>query len=357
MKRNKLKAVDFFCSGGGMSYGLVQAGIDVVAGIDIDLECKETYEANIPTSKFIHADITKLREEQLYDEVDIQKDDDDMIFIGCSPCQYWTIINTDKSKAKESKNLLHDFYRFINYFNPGYIVIENVPGIIKRHKESGLDKVIAGLKEKGYIVWYDVLNLNYFGVPQSRKRFTLIATRVSKEIIHLEPNLEKLLVVRDFIGKHNGFPKVPAGYRDDSEFMHTVAKLSPENLERIRRTPKNGGTRLNWANTELQLETYKRHGSNSFRDVYGRMSWDKPAPTITTKFYSLSNGRFGHPEEDRALSLREGATLQTFPKTFVFKTKSMTKTAKIIGNAVPPEFATRIGRAIINSVKGSKNGN
>jgi len=354
MKNNqRLKAIDFFCSGGGMSYGLVQAGIDVIAGIDVDLKCKETYEANIPSSKFISADITKLKAEQLQDEVDIQKNDDNMIFIGCSPCQYWTIINTDKSKSTESKNLLNDFYRFINYFNPGYIVIENVPGIIKRYKESGLDKFIYDLKGKGYKIWYDVLNLNHFGVPQSRKRFTLIATRVNKIIIYLKPDKKNLPVVRDFIGEHNGFPKIPAGYRDNTEFMHTTAKLSHENLERIRRTPKNGGTRLVWADTELQLETYKKHGSNSFRDVYGRMSWDKPAPTITTKFYSLSNGRFGHPEEDRALSLREGATLQTFPKAFVFKTKSMIQTAKIIGNAVPPKFAKRIGETII---KASENG-
>ncbi len=114
-------------------------------------------------------------------------------------------------------------------------------------------------------------------------------------------------------------------------------------------TNKNGGNRVSWANTDLQLETYKKRDKGSFTDTYGRMSWNKPAPTITTKFLSISNGRFGHPEEDRAISLREGATLQTFPKEFVFKTISIGVTAKIIGNAVPPEYARRIGNAILEA--------
>lgn len=149
----------------------------------------------------------------------------------------------------------------------------------------------------------------------------------------------------------NGFPKISAGHKDESEFMHTTSGLSNKNLERIRKTGINGGTRADWAETELQLETYKKRSKNSFKDTYGRIYWDKPAPTITTKFHSISNGRFGHPEEDRALSLREGATLQTFPKNFVFKTNSIGATARIIGNAVPPEYARRIGEAIIMANK------
>ncbi len=131
-KTEKLKAVDFFCCGGGMTYGFRQAGIDVIAGIDIDPKCKETYELNNKPSKFIEADIKTFTEAELIEKTGIKKDDDNLIFIGCSPCQYWSIIKTDKTKAKDSKNLLADFQRFVDYFNPGFVVIENVPGIFSK---------------------------------------------------------------------------------------------------------------------------------------------------------------------------------------------------------------------------------
>ncbi len=164
-----------------------------------------------------------------------------------------------------------------------------------------------------------------------------------------KPKKDNFPVVKDFIGVKNGFPKIPAGHRDNSEFMHTASGLSEKNLERMRKTKKNGGNRLDWSNTDLQLDTYKKRDKNSFQDTYGRMFWEKPAPTITTKFHSISNGRFGHPEEDRALSLREGATLQTFPKDYVFKTKSIGAIARMIGNAVPPLYAKQIAETIIKN--------
>ncbi len=179
----------------------------------------------------------------------------------------------------------------------------------------------------------------------------MIASRVDKSEIFPQAEEGRRPVVSDFIGIKNGFPKISSGHRNDSEFMHTTSGLSERNLEQIRKTGINGGSRLDWSDTELQLETYKKRNANSFKDTYGRMFWNKPAPTITTKFHSISNGRFGHPEEDRALSLREGATLQTFPKNFVFKTNSIGTTARIIGNAVPPEYAKRIGEAILKAKK------
>jgi len=339
-----LKAIDFFCSGGGMTYGMRMAGINVIAGIDIDKEVRKTYEVNNPESKFIHKDIFDLDEFELEKMLGIKKDDDDMIFIGCSPCQYWSIIRTNKEKSKKSKDLLKEFHRFVKYYNPGFVVVENVPGIERKSLESGLKEFIEDLKKRGYTVHYDIFNLNEYGVPQTRKRFSLIASRVIKEKIIPEKSAFKP-TVRDFIGEHNGFPKVEAGYKDDSDFLHTVAKLSQDNLLAIKNT-KPGGVP---AKKRLKFK------GNGFKDSYGRMEWDKPAPTITTKFYSLSNGRFGHPEEHRALSLREGATLQTFPKEYKFIAKSNVAIARMIGNAVPPEFARRIGEAIKKSVKKGKN--
>lgn len=347
-KKNNLQAVDFFCSGGGMSFGLQQAGIDVIAGVDFDLDCKETYEANIKGAKYILVDVKKLKEKDLLKEINIKKNDDNLIFVGCSPCQYWTIIRTDKKKSQKSKNLLYEFHRFIKYYNPGYIVVENVPGILNKHKESGLDKFVKDLEKQGYTVHYEIVNLNKYGIPETRKRFSLIANRITNKKIFPMPNNSCPTVV-DFIGEKNGFSKISAGHKDNTDFIHTVAGLSDINIKRLKLTPKNGGTRQVWANTDLQIDAYRKKGNISFNDTYGRMSWNKPAPTITTKFFSISNGRFAHPEENRAISLREGATLQTFPKTYKFIGNSIATIARMIGNAVPPFFAKQIGKTIIKN--------
>jgi len=344
----KLKAVDFFCSIGGMTYGFREAGIDVIAGIDIDNSCKETYEFNNPGSKFIQADVMDLSFEDLKKQTGIKENDDNLVFIGCSPCQFWSIINTVKTKSEKTKNLLTDFQRFVEHFKPGYVVVENVPGILKKAEQSGLNNFIRMLEEGGkYKVDKGIINANHHGVPQNRRRFTLIASRIKKDISLPETKKENKNIVKNFIGVWNGFPKIKAGHVDKTKLKHTAAALSDNNINRIKLTPKNGGTREAWGkDTNLQIDAY-RGKDQSFRNVYGRISWDKPAPTITTRFNSLSNGRFGHPEENRALSLREGATLQTFPKSYDFKEKSSGRIARQIGNAVPPELAKVIAKQLI----------
>ena len=340
---SNLCAIDFFCSGGGMTHGFLKAGIKVIAGIDIDNRCKETYELNNSGAKFICKDIFLYNEIELQNDIGISKNDDDLIFIGCSPCQYWSLLNRKKESSAKTKDLLKEFARFVRFYNPGYVVIENVPNIIKNIKESGLQDVIDELTSKGYVISYNVYSLQNYGVPQTRKRFSLVADRVSKRKIEPKPS-NKVLTVRDMIGVHNGFPKVEAGYRDLSLFQHTVSSLSKENLELVFSTP---------INETKSLKKRKSYSGSGFKDSYSRMSWDKPSPTITTKFYSISNGRFIHPEENRGISLREGATLQTFPINYVFHSKYITTVAKMIGNAVPPEFARRIGTEIIKSYKES----
>lgn len=349
-----LKAVDFFCGGGGMSYGMNIGGIHVLAGIDHELGCKKTYEENIKGAKFIHADVFKLKEEELQQELNLKKNDDELIFIGCSPCQFWSIINTDKKKSEKSKNLLVEFGRFVKYFNPGYVVVENVPGVLRQKEESGLQSFIEWLEkeENGYKVHFDVHNVHDYGVPQSRKRFTLIANRVTKnEIAPLKSELK--LAVKDVLGTRNGFPKITQGHKDTSDFLHTVMKLGEKNLERLKYVKKDGGNRFSFAEIDhLQLKCFIGK-DNSFRDTFGRLWWDRPSPTITTKFYNISNGRFVHPDEDRALSLREGATLQSFPKTYRFEGTSIDGIARMIGNSVPPEYAKRIALAITQDLNAS----
>lgn len=356
MENVSLKAIDFFCGGGGMSYGMQSARIKILAGIDYDESCKETYEANID-AKFIKADVFKLKPEVLEDELGLEKNDDNLILIGCSPCQYWSVIQTDKKKSEKSKSLLLEFQRFVEYFNPGYVVVENVPGILSRMEESGLDIFIEMLEGKGFSVHADIHNAADYGIPQSRKRFTLIANRITEEKLKPAKYSGKRLTVRDVLGEKNGFPKIIAGHQDKTDFMHSCAALSGINLKRLALIPKNGGNRLAFAHIpELQLKCFIGK-DDSFKDTFGRLWWDKPAPTITTKFFSISNGRFAHPEENRALSLREGATLQSFPRRYVFKASSRDKIARLIGNAVPPRYAEKIGEAIVDHFKLLQKGN
>jgi DNA (cytosine-5)-methyltransferase 1 len=343
-----LKAVDFFCSGGGMSSGMQNAGVQILAGIDYDINCKETYEANIKGAEFIHANVFTLKETELKKKLGLKRNDKNLILIGCSPCQFWSIINTDKEKSKESKNLLIEFRRFVEYFNPGYVVVENVPGVLRKKEESGLEDFITWLRRK-YKVHFDVHNVSDYGVAQNRKRFTLIANRVTKSEIEPLPFKGDKLTVYDVIGEHNGFPKVNAGNKDNTCFMHTVAGLQQINLDRLNLTDKDGGDRMSYVNDEKLAPVCHKDDIINFKDTYGRMWWHRQSPTITTKFFSISNGRFAHPEENRAISLREGAVLQSFPKDYIFKTTSIGNTARMIGNAVPPKYAQSIGAAIIRN--------
>ncbi len=348
VKSTQLKAIDFFCGAGGMSYGLQQSGIKILAGLDNASDCKLTYETNITGAKFIKHDISSLSAPELERRLHITRNDPNLVFAGCSPCQFWSKIRTDKTNSQQTAHLLKQFQKFIKYYRPGFVVVENVPGLFKRKEESILPNFLKFLEAQGYS-WSDgIVNALEYGVPQKRMRYLLIATRLSTAITLPLPQPDKSLVVSTFLGVANGFKAIAAGHKDQSSLQHTAAGLSSNNLQRISLTPKSGGTRDSWSkNVDLQIPAYQGRDS-IFKDVYGRMSWDKPAPTITTRFNSFSNGRFGHPDEDRAISLREGATLQTFPKTFVFKGANQSSIAKQIGNAVPPALAERIGNHLIS---------
>ena len=337
-----------------MSLGAVQAGVSVVAAIDNDIKCKETYESNHPNSKFLHKDIKNMTPEDLENE-GIFANDDNMIFIGCSPCQYWSHINGKscserKKTARPSRNLLKDFLHFTKDFRPGWVVVENVKGIIRNSKESGLSDLIDFFQEEEYEWDYNPLSFCKYGVPQTRSRFVLVASRVlNGKAVPFPTEEKKDATVREAIGE---LEEINAGGQSTTDPLHRSAGLSEVNLARLTAT-KEGCARESWAkNQGLQIDAYRDKDLTFFRENYGRMWWDKPAPTITTRFFSLSCGRFGHPKQNRALSLREGALLQTFPKSYKFKTTNYQDTARIIGNAVPPEFARRLFTSIVNSLDG-----
>jgi DNA (cytosine-5)-methyltransferase 1 len=343
MKR-QLKAVDFFCGAGGVTRGFTDAGITVLGGIDIDIACKDTYEKNNSGSVFLNRDISKYSPQELQQDLNINPAQDDLVFVGCSPCQYYTTVNTTKDKSVETRLLLVDFQRFVDYFKPAYIFIENVPGL-ERKQDSPLGEFKGFLKNNNYEFDDGVINAKYFGVPQNRRRYILIASRITDKINFPKEDKRSLKTVSDAISDETIFPAIPAGYKDVTDFIHTASGIEEINLKRLQNTSKNGGSRKDWAdNPDLQLECYKKHDGHS--DGYGRMSWDRVSPTITTKFHSISNGRYGHPEQNRAISLREGACLQSFPLGYKFYSKSLGTIAKMIGNAVPPEMAKRIALQI-----------
>jgi DNA (cytosine-5)-methyltransferase 1 len=355
-----LRAVDFFCGAGGMTNGLLKAGIDVIAGVDNHLPCFQTYQhatnnlrPNGSPSRFLHEDINSLTADKLLTLTKLKRRDDNLVFAGCSPCQFWSKVNTDKNKSAQGKRLLDHFKELVLDILPAYVVVENVPGLATRAEDSGLEEFRQSLRTAAlpYRIAEGVVPVAFHGVPQKRKRYTLIATRLPGDITLPEATVTagawpEDMTVKNFLGSKNGFASISAGHKDISGFHHSTADLQPQNLERIRLTEKNGGKRSAWSNNPaLMIPAYVGRDKD-FPDIYGRMSWDEPAPTITTKFNSISNGRFGHPEEDRAISLREGATLQTFPKDYAF-VGTQGEIARQIGNAVPPELARRIGHQLL----------
>ena len=344
-------AVDLFCGIGGLTKGLEQSGINVVAGIDFEASCKYAYESN-NKAKFINADITKTKSEE------IQKlfpNEGIKVLAGCAPCQPFSRYTQRyrKDGYKDDKwRLLYYFGKIAKEIDPDIIAMENVPEL--RNAEI-FKEFIKNLKESNYYIQYQVVYCPDYGVPQNRKRLVLLASKLSP-ISLLIPTHSKdnYKTVRQAIGS---LPKIASGETDATDSMHTCTKLSPLNLKRIKAS-KPGGTWRDWPK-EIQLKCHKKNSGKSYPSVYGRMNWDEPSPTITTQFYGYGNGRFGHPEQDRALSLREGALLQSFPLNYQFiDPDSPMNTRKLgvqIGNAVPVELGRIIGLSILQHIEENEN--
>ncbi|MDY6929902.1 MAG: DNA cytosine methyltransferase [Pseudomonadota bacterium] len=342
-----MRVVDFFCGGGGMSAGLTEAGMNVIGGLDNDPRVAATYRENHPNADFLLEDVSRIVPSELSERFGLRTFDDELLLVGCSPCQYWTLLNTDRSKSRSTAFLLDYFKKVVEFLRPGYVLIENVPGLSKK-PDSPINKFKKRLRSLGYHLSDDVLDCSDFGVPQKRVRYVLIASRLHQVSLP-KPVNKSAITVRQAIGNPELFRPIEAGVFDDTPYFHSTANLSKINLERIKATPVDGGNRLAWKDRpELQLNAYKGK-DRYFTDVYARVYWDRPAPTITTKFISFSNGRFGHPEQNRALSIREGAALQSFSSEFSIMSKSITDAARIIGNAVPPKFAEALGRQLLRA--------
>lgn len=346
-----INVVDFFCGCGGTSAGLKKAGMNILAGIDIDARAIQTYQYNFPEAKGINADITQIEFDQLAKIIKSNnKNDAQLLFAACAPCQPFSKQNRFKDEHDQRISLLGEFHRFVEKFLPDYIILENVPGM-QKVTEGPFTKFITLLEKYKYQYRAGVKNAMNYGVPQSRKRLVLIASRHGVIELPEETHGNGKQPYRTVGETIKNYPPLKSGEKNSDIPNHQCAHLSPLLLKRISAL-KEGGDRRDWPE-DLKLKCHDKH--NGHTDVYGRLFWDKPSITLTTKCISLSNGRFGHPEQDRALSVREAAALQTFDDNFKFF-GSLGETARQVGNAVPVDFAAALGKQVIKHIKDIKNG-
>jgi DNA (cytosine-5)-methyltransferase 1 len=344
-----MKAIDFFCGAGGLTRGLLDAGISVIAGFDKDAKCRRTYENNNPCVKFIEADIRSLSFESIKSLLKVGTFND-MLFAGCAPCQPFSTQQKGGS-LKHDATLLNELGRIVEAALPGQILIENVAGLARVQGFSAFRRFINLLERKEYKYIFDIIDAKCYGVPQNRRRLVLVAMRGIRPTLpkpKYGPSLLPFKTVRQAISH---FPALEAGKSHPDIPNHSAASIAPLNLERLRNTPHNGGDRRSWPK-HLRLECHSK-GYEGHTDVYGRMAWDAPAPTLTGRCHSISNGRYGHPVQDRAISLREAAALQSFPDGYIFH-ESSKHIALQIGNAVPVRLAEELGKHILFLRNGRK---
>jgi len=341
----KISGIDLFCGAGGVTYGFRMAGITMALGVDADSCLKKTFEKNNKTP-FFCSDIREIKGEEIIKISQISKDDS-IVLSSCAPCQPFSLQNNKKYQEHDlRKDLGFETIRIICEieeagYSPVSVFIENVPEFEKTDIWAEMEKALLRL---GFSLRAKVVNFAYYGIPQNRKRFICVAHKGYKffqfpSITHGEGRLPLRTVGEAF----EGLPKLGAGQECSKTPNHKTRALSPLNLTRISHVPKNGGSRTSFPD-ELVLDCHKEFKGHT--DVYGRMKSDEPSPTVTTRCISITNGRFGHPTENRGISLREAARLQTFPDKFIFHGENLQTNSKMIGNAVPVEIAKIFGQHI-----------
>lgn len=338
-------AVDLFCGAGGLTRGLLNAGIQVVAGYDTDETCRFPFEKNNPPAAFHNKDVSELRGRHLsrHYRLGIVR-----ILVGCAPCVTFSRYTQGRNRTRDPKwSLLRQFARLVRELKPDIVSMENVPDL--RH-HSVFKEFLRTLSDEGFHFARDpserIVYCPEYGIPQHRSRLVVLASRFGP--INMVPPThrpDQYASVRDALGS---LPRIASGGASPRDPLHRASGLSALNLRRIRHS-KPGGTWRDWPG-DLVAKCHLSRTGRTYPSVYGRMEWDRLSPTITTQFYGFGNGRFGHPEQDRALSLREGAILQSFPKDYAFveprSAYSFKRIGRLIGNAVPVRLGEAIGRSI-----------
>lgn len=339
-------AVDLFCGAGGLTYGLQRAGITVVEGVDIDGACRYAYEVN-NGSRFIHKSALEYTADDAATALDGAKV---RVLAGCAPCQpFSTYTQGPRGNHRDKWALLDRFGELARSVLPDIVSMENVTPLADTDRFKSF---VNELEEAGFCVKHWIVDCREYGAPQQRRRLVLLASRHGEIDIlpptHKQP--EQWAAVRDVIGD---MPPLGAGEADAEDPLHRTSRLSPTNMKRMLAS-KPGGTWRDWPD-ELRAPCHVRESGKTYPAVYGRMEWGKPAPTMTGQCFGFGNGRFGHPEQHRAISLREAAILQTFPRTYEFiepgSAVYMKSVGRMIGNAVPPLLGEVIGKSIIRHIR------
>ena len=332
-------AVDLFCGAGGLSFGMKRAGLDIAAGIDVDPVCRHPFESNVGAN-FHEMDVAEVTSEwlaSLYPEGSFR------VLAGCAPCQPFSSYSKRRSGQDDGWGLLSVFGSLVKDIRPEVVSMENVPGLTKSAK---FPSFMNDLTDAGYKKSVHLVPCSDYGVPQRRRRLVVLGSLLGD--IHMLPKSSESgnpPTVRGAIGH---LPKIEAGSACDSDPLHRSSGLSDKNMKRIRQSIP-GGTWKDW-DVQLRANCHLKESGKPYSDVYGRMEWDKIGPTITTHFNAFGSGRFGHPDQDRAISLREGALLQTFPQSYSFAPEEadmpISSVARMIGNAVPVKLGEAIGLSI-----------
>ena len=325
--------------------------MEIVVGIDNDPDAARTFQVNFPEAVSYCADIRLLPTRAL-DAMAAGCGNHPVLFSACAPCQPFSKQRRGPTLPGDKRfGLLGQLLRFVKRLKPELIFVENVPGLRDGSlREGAFLRFTRTIAKLGYDAEWRVVCAQDYGVPQRRARLLLLASKfgpVSFPGRSHGPGAEheSYATVRDWIG---AIPPLAAGAAHPDVPNHHAAGLSPTNLARIRATPEGGG----WRDWPLALVPDCHRGSfRGYSDVYGRMRWDAPASGLTTRCISYSNGRFGHPSQDRAITIREAARLQTFSNTFTF-TGSLASQARQVGNAVPVLLAQRFGEHLAGFARG-----
>lgn len=337
--------VDVFCGAGGLSYGFRREGFDVVAGVDVDEACRHPYTANVE-APFLRRDVASLTADEVGD---LFLDDRPRVLVGCAPCQPFSTYN--QKNADPNWQLLGHFARLIAETGPDVVSMENVPRLLDFRGGSVFRSFVDALRAAGYETAYAVLYGPDFGLAQTRSRLVLLAAPGTAPALPTPTHVDRHRTVAEEIG---ALPALAAGETDDGDRLHCASGLSERNLRRIRAS-RPGGTWRDWP-PDLVAACHREERGQGYSSVYGRMEAARPSPTITTQFYGFGNGRFGHPTQDRAISLREGAMLQGFPRDYSFvpdgENVSFSRVGRMIGNAVPVPLARAIARAVRTHLEG-----
>jgi DNA (cytosine-5)-methyltransferase 1 len=316
---------------------LVRGGINVIAGIDLDDSCRYPYEANNPAI-FVEQDVKYLSAtvvRTLFGDAPLR------LLAGCAPCQPFSTYSRSGRKHNSDNDweLVASFGRIVREVQPDFVTMENVPQI---EHHPVFEDFLGNLSD--YHATWTSVECTSIGVPQTRRRFVLLASRLGLEELHLKLENKATNTVRKAISR---LPALAAGEADIRDPLHVACRLSDLNLKRIRAS-KPGGTWRDWK-PSLRAACHRKATGETYPSVYGRMEWDQPAPTITTQCFGYGNGRFGHPEQDRAITLREAAMLQTFPRNYLFVKEGekvkFSGLGRLIGNAVPVRLGEVIAEA------------